>query len=112
MLPVRARIRVVRPLPRASPFAVAVPIRKPVYDPGPLDTATAAQLRSRDPGILQCIADHRNQLGIMRASAPQGQLGCNLSVAPYGDTARVCSRFEGKNIQCITVWIITYTDVF
>ena len=30
------------PVASASPFAVAVPIRKPVYDPGPLDTATAA----------------------------------------------------------------------
>ena len=31
------------PTASASPFAAAAPIRKPVYDPGPLDTATAAR---------------------------------------------------------------------
>ena len=31
------------PTASASPFAVAAPMRKPVYDPGPLDTATAVR---------------------------------------------------------------------
>ena len=57
------------PVASASPFAVAAPIRKPVYDPGPLDTATAA----RSGAVIPAYRSASPIIGTNRASCARAR---------------------------------------
>lgn len=53
------------------PFAVATPILKPVYEPGPDDTATAARSREATPDVF-------NTLSIITANWLAAELGTSV----------------------------------